>query len=193
MFKNIRQYYQNKTPHLTDEEWQVLEDCLEIKYFKKGDHIIREGEVCNHVYFINKGFTRFYVNVDGKEIAVGFIGANEYIAAYESFLTRQPAMESIDVLEDAELLSLNYEQMMMLYKNYPVFETFGRKIAEQLYVWISQRCTALLLLTPEQRYLRMIENNSSLPQQIPQYMLATYIGVTPEHLSRLRKKLSVKK
>ena len=102
-------------------------------------------------------------------------------------------MESIDVLEDAELLSLNYEQMMMLYKNYPVFETFGRKIAEQLYVWISQRCTALLLLTPEQRYLRMIENNSSLPQQIPQYMLATYIGVTPEHLSRLRKKLSVKK
>jgi len=193
MFKNIRQYYQNKIPNLTDVEWQALEDCLEIKYLKKGAHVIREGEVCNHVYFISKGFTRFYINADGKEIAVGFIGANEYISAYESFLTRQPAMENIDALEDTEMLALHYDQMMMLYTNYPVFETFGRKIAEQLYVWISQRCTALLLLTPEQRYIRMIENNSSLPQQIPQYMLATYIGVTPEHLSRLRKKLSVKK
>lgn len=179
-------------PLLTNEQWQAMEDCLEIKHLKKGEHIIRQGEVCNHVYFINEGFARFYVLADGKEISVGFIGAGEYISSYDSFLTRRPAVENIDVLEDAELVVLIWEHMNMLYKKHPVFETFGRKIAEYLFVWVSERCNSLLLLTPEQRYRRMIENSSLLPQQIPQYMLASYIGVTPEHLSRIRKKLAAK-
>lgn len=190
MFEQIKSYYRQLIPHLADTEWKALEDCLEIMNYKKGELVIAEGKVCNHVYFINSGWLRLFMTVDGKQISTGFIGSREYVSAYNSFLTRQPSLENIEVLENAELLLLSYSNMQQLYKQYPVFETFGRKIAEQLFIWGSQRNNALLLLTPEQRYQQMIANNPALSQQIPQYMLASYIGVTPEHLSRLRKKMS---
>ena len=89
-------------------------------------------------------------------------------------------------------LQIDYESIQMLYKNYPIFQVFGRKVAEQLFIVLSQRVVALQLLTPEQRYQKLVDNGSLLLQQIPQYMLAAYIGVTPEHLSRIRKKLTQK-
>lgn len=189
MFDLIKAYYLNMIPHLTPGEWQAMEDFLEIKVLKKGEHLIKQGQVCNHVFFVNYGFTRVYKEVKGREISSGFIGANQYISAYDSFLTRQPSHENIDVIEDAELLLLSYDQMQHLYDRYPVYQIFGRKIAEQLFIMVSQRSNALLLLTPEERYKNMIQNESKLLQQVPQYMLASYIGVTPEHLSRIRKKM----
>ena len=189
MFQNIKAYYHNIIPHLSNEEWQAIEKLIVVKEFKKGDYIVTQGEVCNYVYFINKGFNRFYKVIDGKEISTGFIGANEYVSSYDSFLTRQPAFENLDVLEDTELMALSYNDMQTLYNDYPVFQIFGRKIAEYLFIWINQRNNALLLLTPEQRYESMIINDSELLQRVPQYMLASYIGVTPEHLSRIRKKM----
>lgn len=189
MFQNIKAYYYNIIPHLSNEEWQAIEKLIVVKEFKKGDYIVTQGEVCNYVYFINKGFNRFYKVIDGKEISTGFIGANEYVSSYDSFLTRQPAFENLDVLEDTELMALSYNDMQTLYNDYPVFQIFGRKIAEYLFIWINQRNNALLLLTPEQRYESMIINDSELLQRVPQYMLASYIGVTPEHLSRIRKKM----
>lgn len=177
-------------PQLTKEEWQAIEDCLTIKHLKKGEHLVKQGEICNHVSFINKGLLRFYMLIDGKEIPTGFFMQNQYGSAYESFLTRQPSNENIDVMEDAELLQIDYENMQKLYKNYPIFQVFGRKVAEQLFIVLSQRVDALQLLTPEQRYQKLVDKSSLLLQQIPQYMLAAYIGVTPEHLSRIRKKLT---
>ncbi len=192
MFTQIKAYYKQLLPQLTNEEWQAIENCLTVKYLKKGEYLVRQGEICNHVSFINKGLIRFYMLVDGKEIPTGFFMQNQYGSAYESFLTRQPSNENIDVLEDVELLQIDYESMQMLYKNYPIFQVFGRKVAEQLFIVLSQRVVALQLLTPEQRYQKLVDNGSLLLQQIPQYMLAAYIGVTPEHLSRIRKKLTQK-
>lgn len=192
MFDKIKTYYNQLLPQLTNEEWQAIEDCLTIKHLKKGEHLVKQGEICNHVSFVNKGLIRFYMVVDGKEIPTGFFMQNQYGSAYESFLTRQPSNENIDILEDAELLQLDYTSMQMLYSKYPIFQVFGRKVAEQLFIVLSQRVDALQLLTPEQRYQKLIDNGSLLLQQIPQYMLAAYIGVTPEHLSRIRKKLTQK-
>jgi CRP-like cAMP-binding protein len=192
MFEQIKAYYHKMIPNLTTKEWQALEEKLVIKEFAKGEDMVKQGEVCNYVYFINKGFLRFYKLIDGKEISTGFIGAGEYVSAYDSFLTRQPAFETLNVLEDAELLCLSYNDMQQLYEQQPIYQLFGRKIAEQLFIWINQRTNALLLLTPEQRYERMIQNDSELLQRVPQYMLASYIGVTPEHLSRIRKKMLAK-
>lgn len=189
MFEQIRKYYTNLIPKLNSTEWNALENKLTIKHFKKGEAIVKQGEVCNYVYFINKGFCRLFKVIDGKEIATGFIEDNEYISVYDSFLTRQPAFESLEALEDTELICLSYTDMQVLYQQYPIFETFGRKIAEQLFIWTVQRSNALLMLSPEQRYINMIENNAILIQKVPQYMLASYIGVTPEHLSRIRKKM----
>ncbi|MFY7900929.1 MAG: Crp/Fnr family transcriptional regulator [Chitinophagaceae bacterium] len=192
MFQNIRDYYQKMIPHLSNEEWIALEDKLKLKTFKKGDAIVKQGDVSNYVYFIEKGFCRIYNTINQKEISTGFIGENEYVSIYDSFLTRKPATENLECLEDIILFALHYDDMQFLYNQYPVFQIFGRKIAEMLFIHVSQRSNALLLLTPEQRYQRMIDNGSNLLQKVPQYMLASYIGVTPEHLSRIRKKKSLK-
>lgn len=192
MFQNIKTYYYKLITHLNDAEWQALEDRLVIKQFQKGESIVKQGEICNYVYFINKGFCRFYKMIDGKEISSGFIGAKEYVSSYDSFLKRTPAFENLDALEDTELHCLSYDDLQFLYSNYPVYQMFGRIIAEQLFIWINDRTNALLLLTPEQRYENMIKNDPELLQKVPQYMLASYIGVTPEHLSRIRKRMTTK-
>ena len=192
MFQNIKTYYYNLIPNLSNEAWQALEEKIVVKEFKNGEHVVKQGEVCNYVYFINKGFCRFYKTIDCKEISTGFIGENEYVSAYDSFLTRQPAFENLDVLEDTELLGLSYDDIHFLYDKYFVYQIFGRKMAEMLFIWITERSNNLILLKPEQRYQQILKKEAYLLQKIPQYMLASYIGVTPEHLSRIRKKIMTK-
>jgi CRP-like cAMP-binding protein len=145
------------------------------------------------VSFINKGLLRFFYNVDGREISTGFMQEGEYIAQYDSFLMQQPSKGNVDVLEDAELINLSYDDVQTLYKNFPVFQIFGRKIAEMLFIMIVSQTTNLLTLKPEERYLLVAEEEPFIIQRVPQYMIASYIGITPEHLSRLRRKLTVRK
>jgi CRP-like cAMP-binding protein len=191
MFIAVKAYYRKLVPHISEDELVALENCLTVRKLQKGDFLVKAGQVCNHVSFINKGLIRIYYSVDGKDISIGFVGEGEYTSEYESFLTRKPAVQNLEVLSDAELIDLSFDDMQHLYKEYPAFQEFGRKIAEMLFIMLNQRNTALLALSPEDRYRKMIEVNSMLLQQVPQYMLASYIGVTPEHLSRIRKKMSI--
>ena len=192
MFQQVKLFYQKLVPRLSEEEWLVFEEKLTIQTLKRGKLLTRQGEVCNQVSFINKGLVRFFYTIDGKEINTGFVPANEYIAQYDSFLTRQPASGNIDALEDCELINLSYNDMQALYQSNPVFEKFGRKVAEMLFIMISSQTTMLLTLTPEERYQSVIQNAPYIIQRVPQYMIASYIGITPEHLSRLRKKMMAK-
>lgn len=189
MFKRIKAYYKKLVPAITDTELSALEECLTIREIAKGGFLIRQGQVCNHVTFINEGLLRIFYDAHGKDAGIGFVGENEYISEYESFLTRKPATQNIDVLVNAVLVDLGYNDMQCLYKTYPSIQEFGRRIAEQLFIMLNQRNTSLLVLSPEERYRYMIEKNGALLQQVPQYMLASFIGVTPEHLSRIRKKM----
>lgn len=186
----IKAYYRKLVPHISEPELEALEDCLSIRQVPKGDFLVEAGQVCKYVSFLNKGLARLYYTVDGKDISIGFVGEGEYTSEYESFLTRKPAMQNIEALTDVESVDLGIDDMQRLYRQYPVFQEFGRKIAEMLFIMLNQRNTALLALTPEDRYRNMIAANSGLLQQVPQYMLASFIGVTPEHLSRIRKKMS---
>ena len=190
MFETIKSYYRKLVPHISESELEVLESCLSARQIAKGDFLVREGQVCKHVSFINSGLVRVYYTIDGKDISIGFVGAGDYTSEYESFLTQKPAAQNIGALTDVEVIDLAFDDMQRLYKQYPVFQEFGRKIAEFLFIMLNRRNTALLATTPEYRYKNMIANNPALLQQVPQYMLASYIGVTPEHLSRIRKKMS---
>src|SRR5687768_7620008 len=190
MFEAIKSYYRKLVPHISESELEVLESCLSARQIAKGDFLVREGQVCKHVSFINSGLVRVYYTTDGKDISIGFVGAGDYTSEYESFLTKQPAAQNIEALTEVEVVDLAFDDMQRLYKDYPVFQEFGRKIAEHLFIMLNQRNTALLATSPEDRYKNMIANNPTLLQQVPQYMLASFIGVTPEHLSRIRKKIS---
>jgi CRP-like cAMP-binding protein len=190
MFEDIKAYYQKLVPHIKEIELTALEKCFNIRHLRKGDFLIKEGQVCRHVSFINKGLVRIYYSFEAKDISIGFIGNGEYTSEYESFLTRKPASQNIEALTNVELVDLGYDDMQQLYVQYPSLQEFGRKISEALFIMLNQRNTALLALSPEDRYRHMIVTHPSLLQHVPQYMLASYIGVTPEHLSRIRKKMS---
>lgn len=190
MFDGIRQYYQELIPALSSEEWEELEKRLVIEEYPKGSMVCREGENCKGVYYINKGLARLYYTVDGREICTGFAKEGEYLSEYDSFLTQTPASQSMDVLEDTVVINLPYEKMQNLYSNYPIFNQAGRKIAEGLFILISRYNTRLLTLSPEDRYQYIIDNQYHLIQRVPQYMLASFIGISPEHLSRIRKKMT---
>ncbi len=192
MFTQIKAYYQNLIPQLQEEDWDCLQQHLTFQFLKKGDLLTRNGDVCRQVSFINRGLLRMFYIVEGKEICTGFAPENYYLAQYDSFLTRQPSAGNIDALEDCELINLSYDNMQELYKEKPVFQIFGRKIAEMLFIMISSQTNSLLTLTPEERYKIVLENRPFIIQRVPQYMIASYIGITPEHLSRLRKKMTGK-
>lgn len=189
--KNIKKYYQNLLPELTDEQWQYFEQFLKIKSIKKNDFLIETGKVCKYVTYVNKGIFRAYNIVDGKEFALAFFIEDDYCSEYCSFLTKTPATYNIQALEDAEVIDLHYEDIQKLYREVPILERFGRFIAENLFIMLSMRNVSLLTDTPEERYKKLLKNNqSNLPQRIPQYMIASYLGITPEALSRIRKRIS---
>lgn len=192
MFDQIRNYYRNMIPQLQEDEWESLQNRLTVQHLKKGELLTRNGEICKQVSFINKGLMRMFYLVEGKEISTGFMPEHNYLAQYDSFLTRQPSAGNIDALEDCELLNLSYDNMQALYNEKPIFQLCGRKIAELLFIMISSQTNSLLTLTPEERYKNVLEKQPFIIQRVPQYMIASYIGITPEHLSRLRKKMTAK-
>ncbi len=114
MFEDVKAYYQNLVPHITDSELIALEKCFSIRLLHKRDFLIKEGQVCRHVSFINKGLVRLYYSFEGKDISIGFIGDGEYTSEYESFLTRKPASQNIEALTDVELVDLGYDDMQLL-------------------------------------------------------------------------------
>ncbi len=193
MFEQVKAYYQKLVPSVKEEEWAVIQEKFTIQQLKKGEYLTRNGEVSRCVSFINKGLLRMYYIVEGKEICTGFMRENEYTSSYASFLTRQPSAENIDALEDCELINLSYTDMQSVYQSHPVFEIFGRKIAEMLFIMISSQASRLLTMDPEERYQSVAVYQPFIIQRVPQYMIASLIGITPEHLSRLRKKMAGKK
>ena len=185
----IRQFLETITP-LTDVEWEKIQSRLRMRSFRKGDELLREGQVCTDVYFILKGLIRIYVVNDGKEICRQFFFENSFVSEYQSFLNQQPARLSVDVLEDTEVLTFTYDDMQYFYREIPAFQLIGRKIAEYLFLKITERVNSFLIESPEERYQSLIDSRPKVLQRIPQYMIASYLGITPEHLSRLRKKLA---
>jgi CRP-like cAMP-binding protein len=192
MFENVIRYYKSLAPALKEDDLQALEEKLTLQHLKKGDYLVRQGEICRNVSFINSGLLRLFSIEDGREICKGFVRENDYVSEYTSFLTQQPALENLEALEYCEVVNLSYTNMQSLYKSNSVFEQFGRKIAEQLFILLSTHQTRLLALTPEERYTIILNTQPDIIQRVPQYMIASYVGVSPEHLSRIRKKLSQK-
>lgn len=191
MFDQIKAYYKELVPGLPDEVWKTLEASLTLQQIKKGEFLVREGEICRNVSFINRGMVRlYYVSPEGKEICTGFVGSNEYVSEYSSFLTQSASVMNIDALEDTEVVNLSYAMMQKGYEHFVFFERFGRKMAEKLFILLSAQNARLLTQTPEQRYQAVMDAQPWIIHSIPQYMIASYIGITPEHLSRIRRKMA---
>jgi CRP-like cAMP-binding protein len=177
-----------------EEEWNVFASYLKIKFIKKKDHIIESGQVCKEIGFIVSGSVRFYHVKDGEEITNYFCLDSEFISSYRSFLQQAPGHTNIQALEDTLLITFTHQNIQQLLAN-PLtaykMERFGRLIAEYLICCYEERVIGFITQTPEERYITLLQSNSRLLQRIPQHYLATYLGITPVSLSRIRKRMFV--
>ncbi|MBL7859365.1 MAG: Crp/Fnr family transcriptional regulator [Cyclobacteriaceae bacterium] len=190
-FSQLRKYVQQFVI-FTEEEWQLHQSLLTRRFLKKGEFILRQGEVCDHVTFINKGHFRVYSLVEGEELTTNFAFEGNYITDYSSFVSRQPSVDNIVAMDDAELLQLRYDQLQSAYDSSPVWQKFGRMMAEYILIFVVQRNRNMLFNTPEERYLKLIKDRPKVMERIPQQYIASYLGIKPESLSRIRKRLMEK-
>ncbi|MFM8742366.1 MAG: Crp/Fnr family transcriptional regulator [Cytophagales bacterium] len=188
-FERIREYVL-RFVQFTDEDLEFFRGILYKREIPKGKFLLEAGDVCRHVAFINKGHFRSFSMVGDEEITYNFAFDGNFITDYSSFVTQQPSHETHQALENAEVLILEYTTMQEGYRVRPIFERFGRLIAEFIIVGIVQRNRSLLFLTPEERYLDLMKVRPKVIANIPQQYIAAYLGIQPESLSRIRKRLA---
>lgn len=190
-FSAIRNFV-SRFVSFTEAEWKAHEVLLQKKLIKKGDYLLKAGEVCNHVTFINKGYFRVFHNLGEEELTDNFAFEGNYVTDYPSFVSRRPTDDNIVAMEDAEVLLLEYKDLQTTYEQYPVWQKFGRMIAEYILLFVVDRNKALLFLSPEERYVKLMKDRPKVIANVPLKYIASYLGITPEALSRIRKRMSTK-
>lgn len=163
-----------------------------LRELKKKEHWLQPGSLCKEVVFIAQGGLRVYCEKDGNERAVEFFFENGWFTDFESWLTKTPSALGVDALEDSELISISFQSLDLLYDLYPKLERIGRLIAETTIVRKCNRNNSLLLDSPQERYIKLLEEHPNIIDRVPQYYIASYLGIEPESLSRIRKKISVR-
>lgn len=173
---------------LTGEEKQRVEDAFSSKALKKGDYWIREGKVCHHVAFLDSGKLRvFYNELSGVEVTCYFFMPDTFISSYTSFLTNTPATENIMAMEDSLLMIISKEEIERLSDEIPKMHVWRRVMAENLFILMEKRIAMLQSKTAHERYDRMIKEDPDILLSVPLQYTASFLGITPQHLSRLRK------
>lgn len=188
----IRTFFEQLQP-LDDAQWKALSQGFERVEFSAGENLLREGQECDFIGFLREGILRFYHIKNGTEKVTAFWFGGDFISNYRSFLSRQPSDHHIEAITDGFFWRLRRNKLYALYDQYPNIDRLGRYMAERLYLMVTQRLDHLLQDTPEERYRQLLNRNSKLIQEIPQYMLASYLGVSPETLSRIRKRIATRR
>lgn len=172
-------------------------DCIKLlfkeKSIKKGDFFLAEGQVCKYVGFIVKGLMRYFINQDGEEKTYSFARESNFVCNYESFVPQTPSTKIIQALEDSEILQISFADLQIFYKSIGEGERFGRLVIEQVFIELLQDLSSFYTDTPENRYGKFVKKHFDLQQRISQYYIASYVGVKPQSLSRIRKRISNQK
>ncbi|MEO0528832.1 MAG: Crp/Fnr family transcriptional regulator, partial [Bacteroidota bacterium] len=157
--------------------------------FKKGELLLEEGDVCNHLSFLENGLLRFFIWHDGEKMSKFFTIAPYMFTSQRSFNLRIPAKESIEALEDSSLWQIGYEDNQKLLKM-EVWNTFAHKVTQEVQFFTENILENLQSKTAERRYREILEKNPLFIQRIPLKHLASFLGITQQSLSRIRKNIS---
>lgn len=158
------------------------------KNFKRQDIVSQLGAVPNEIFFVNKGLIRVLItDSEGAEHSIYFALENQFIADYSSFIQKQPALYTLQTVEQPEVVVLPRSAIEWGYKNLKEGQKLGRLIAEFYFIYQDDRIKNLYARTPKQRYDCITEVFPNLHNRVPQHMIASYLGITPVHLSRLKK------
>ncbi|MDR3696187.1 Crp/Fnr family transcriptional regulator [Mucilaginibacter sp.] len=174
---------------LSPAEIDIVKSLFKEKSYKKGDFFLEEGRVCKYVGFVAKGLMRYYINHDGEEKIYDFSQENEFVCNYESFLQQIPSLKNIQALENSIVFVISHADLQLFYASVRGGERFGRIAIEAVFIKLLQDISSLYSETPELRYERFLKKHADLQQRISQYHIASFVGVKPQSLSRIRKRI----
>jgi len=189
LIEYIKQYVD-----LTPDEESALLLNVKLKKFQKGQFVVENGEVCKYENFVLSGCLRsFYIDNEGQEHVIMFAVENWWTADLGSFITQKSADLNVQCLEDSELIQIHYNDLQKLYLEIPKLERFFRIIVQKAFVAAQKRIFNNFSMEAMERYIQFREQYPNIEQRVPQYMIASYLGITKEFLSKIRNKLAAQK
>jgi CRP/FNR family transcriptional regulator, anaerobic regulatory protein len=186
--RSIRTVLERYAP-IPAAELDYFQEQLVWKSVRKGQFLLRSGDPCDLIYYCDQGlFRMFYENENGSEHIKNFVTDGRLFTDYRAFLTATPAYLSIQALEDSRFAAFTKATAEHLYERHACWETFGRKLAEELFIAKSVKERELAELSAEERYRLFLRQYPGLEQRIPQYQIAAFLAINPVSLSRIRGK-----
>ena len=185
----IRKFIDNISP-MNDSDWKFFSSKLREVKLEKNTALLKIGRIENYLSFISKGIVRLYIPREESDLTFGFLFKNEFVSAYDSFLTQTPSEYQIETLTETILWKISNKDLQEVYERTNNGNIIGRKMAEKMFLIKSKRELSLLSKTAEERYLDLFTDRPILLQQIQLKYIASYIGVTPQALSRIRKRIT---
>jgi CRP-like cAMP-binding protein len=193
MFELLFQKFDEKI-QLTDEEKEICRSFFTPKKLRKRQYLLQEGDPCKYVAFTEKGMLRLYtIDEKGSEHVMQFAFEGWWIGDQFSFLTGEPSVYNIDALEDCELLLLSKKAEEEMVEKVPKMERYFRILLQNNLIATQRRLISSLSRTAEEKYNELIQSCPTIPQRVPQHMMASYLGITPETLSRIRRQVALRK
>jgi CRP-like cAMP-binding protein len=181
LFDCITQYHP-----IPPDAWKALAKNLKKLEVSKNTLLVREGIVCHHLYFLEKGCLRKFYNLDGKEVTHWLGFENNFTTSFYSFISRKPGIENLQVLEDSVLWSISHDDLQLLMNKHRDLERMVRIIEEQYYIRLEERIMALHFKTAKERYEELMLASPHILQRISLGQIASYLGISQETLSRIR-------
>nr|WP_294862466.1 Crp/Fnr family transcriptional regulator [uncultured Fluviicola sp.] len=176
---------------LSDEEIDAIDETLTVRSFKKGTLLLKEGQHSSDTYFVLEGIVRQYYITDGTEKTSDFFTEGQWVLSANHITQNTASNHFVECCSDCKLIIGNSEKGEDLYEKFPNLGTVSRKLMSQVFVGQQTKLEAYILDSPKERYLKLLKSSPELFQKIPQYQIASYVGVTPESLSRIRKRLAL--
>ena len=180
-----------KYTSVSDTDWQVISGCFEKQIFEKDEIILAEGKICRHLYFIESGLLHFFINKEGNEITKFFTEAPYCFTSQVSFNGEKPATENIQAIEKSVVWQTTLKQTNDLLE-LKSWNTFVRKLIQEVQFFTEEILQEIQTETAENRYKKMLKNEPLLLQRVPLKILASFFGIAPQSLSRIRKKIAKK-
>ena len=196
-------YYKNSTSpefleytavmnSLTEEERAFIRERTPVQFFKKGTILLREGEIANKSYFPFEGCVRQYYLIDGIEKTTFFFTEGQSISSFQGINEKTPSKYYLECVEDCRLTVSFHEDELEMYRRFPKFKMLCLKETERQLGNYQEMLAYYITSSPEERYLNLLKTRSELLNRVPQHQIASYLGVKPESLSRIRKRISLK-
>ena len=185
LIENIRTY----VPLSTADE-KIIRNLFHKKVINRDEHLLEAGQVCRRLIFIEKGLVRYYLFNNGEEQTHYFNKQGEWVCDYQSFIPKVPTTVNIQALEETITWTISYDDLQTFYREVKYGERFGRLGIEQVFIDIIRQIDSLYTDKPEIRYEKFIHAYFDIAQRVPQYHIASYVGVKPQSLSRIRKRIS---